>query len=724
MTILEDLAAKSQLHWSDYIVLIAYFVIVIGVGIWSSCLNRGSVGGYFLAGRNMNWVLVGASLFASNIGSGHFIGLAGSGAASGVAISIFELSAIFILLLLGWVFVPVYITSGVYTMPEYLKKRFGGERIRVYLAVLAVILYVFTKVSADLFAGAVFIEQSLGWNIWGAIIALLILAMVFTIGGGLSAVIWTDFVQVFIMIIGAFVLMVISFTRIGGYAGLEEKFLGPEAWPNFTRQYVDMVEAGQNVSDHMETYAKCGMTNQNAFHLMRRADDSSLPWPGIMFGLTISSVWYWCSDQVIVQRALAAKNLVHAKAGTVLAGSLKLLPMFIMVFPGMISRLLYPELVACADPDSCKEICGNPAGCTNIAYPLLVVKLMPNGARGLMLAVMMSALMSSLTSIFNSSSTIFTMDIWRRLRKNSSDMELMIVGRVFVLAIVAVSIAWIPIIQNISELFHYIQGITSFLAPPVCAVYVLGILWKRINEQVNYAYALLFTSYKHYGFSVILVIICYFTHLHFTHQGAFWGLMVGLVVGMIRFIWEFSYGPAPPCGEEDTRHPLIANVHYLHFGILLFGIVVIVTIVISFLTKPIDNKHLIRLTFPSRFEEGERVDIGETETTDSKPKVGVNEEGSVIPLTEINNKEEAEVQEADLEGQEDVTARNASFPWYKKAIYWICGVENMTSSSHDSDKPVEEADMSIDEDPRWSRWTNFSAVVVMIAAAFVWGFYA
>ncbi|KAF6035499.1 SLC5A9 [Bugula neritina] len=692
MTVLEDIAGSSQLHWSDYIVLIAYFVIVIGVGIWSSCLNRGSVGGYFLAGRNMHWVLVGASLFASNIGSGHFIGLAGSGAASGIAISVFEISAVFSLLLLGWVFVPVYITSGVYTMPEYLKKRFGGERIRVYLAVLAVIIYVFTKISADLYAGGVFIKQSIGWDIWGSVTALLILATVFTIAGGLSAVIWTDFVQVIIMIIGALILMTISFTKIGGYAGLEEKFLGPEAWPNFTRQYVDMVEAGQNVSDHMETYAKCGLTKKNAFHLMRSPSDPSLPWTGITFGLAIISIWYWCSDQVIVQRALAAKNVTHAKAGTVLAGFLKIFPMFIMVFPGMISRLLFPDLVACADPDSCKEICGNPAGCTNIAYPLLVVKLMPNGARGLMLAVMMSALMSSLTSIFNSSSTIFTMDIWRRLRKNSSDMELMIVGRVFILVVVAISIAWIPIIQNISELFHYIQTIQSFLSPPICAVYTLAILWKRITEP-----------------------------------GAFWGLTTGLVIGMIRFIWEFSYGPAPPCGEEDTRHPLIANVHYLHFGVMLLFIVILITVTVSFLTKPIDRKHLKRLTFSSRFEKGERVEFGTEE-----PEKEVNtlqEASSVIPLNEVTGESKAQATDADAIDteaavDEDVTTRNASFPWYKKAIYWICGVENMTSSSHDSDKPVEAADMSIEEDPRWSRWTKVGAVVIMLITVFVWGFYA
>ncbi|KAF6019352.1 SLC5A9 [Bugula neritina] len=705
MSQLEALVANSQLHWSDYLVLAIYFVIVIAVGIWSSCLNRGSVKGYFLAGGNMHWILVGASLFASNIGSGHFVGLAGSAAASGVGISIFELSAVFILMLLGWVFVPVYISAGVFTMPEYLKTRFGGSRIRVYLAVLAVLLYVFTKISADLFAGAIFIKQSIGWNIWPSVIALLVLSMLFTVGGGLSAVIWTDFVQVLIMVIGAFVLMAISFMdpKVGGYQGIKDKFLSPAAWPNITRVYDSMMnqnDSSGNMTDEMRMYANCGKTPENSFHLMRAVTDPSLPWTGVVFGLTISSVWYWCSDQVIVQRALAAKNMIHVKAGVVLAGCLKMLPLFIMVFPGMISRLLFPELVGCATPESCKEICDNKAGCTNIAYPLLVVKLLPAGARGLMLAVMMSALMSSLTSIFNSSSTIFTLDIWRQFRKAATETELMIVGRVFVVIIVAISIAWIPIIQNISELFHYIQGITSFLAPPVCAVYVLAISWKRINEH-----------------------------------GAFWGLMVGLAVGLVRFVWEFSYGPAPPCGETDTRPAIITKVHYLHFGCILFAIVCIVTISISLLTKPIHEKHLKRLTYCSRFEEGERVPIeGRGRENDSKStiasnrSVGASEEdeealnGSTLPLKEKKDRDENEYMDVEEDVTEDVTVEDKS-PCYKRALYWICGIERLRNSSSKQEN-ISSVNMSIDENPCHSTIVNILAMTLMIATAFVWGFYA
>ncbi|KAJ8312444.1 hypothetical protein KUTeg_009817 [Tegillarca granosa] len=653
-------AEGTVLGWEDILVIIGYFVSVIIVGILSSCRNRGSVKGYFLAGRSMHWIPVGASLFASNIGSGHFVGLAGSGAASGIGIAVFELNAIFILMILGWFFVPVYTAAGVFTMPEYLRKRFGGQRIRIYLSVLALLLYVFTKLSADLYSGALFITLSFkDLNLYVAIIIILAIAAVFTITGGLTAVIWTDFIQVVIMIIGAFILMIMSFIRVGGYEAIIKKYF--DAWPDTTRENYANIYGNYS-------YGKCGIPPENSMHLIRAPDDGSLPWPGIMFGLTISSVWYWCSDQVIVQRALAAKNISNAKAGTILAGYLKFLPLWLIVFPGMISRILFPNEVACADPDRCEEICGSRAGCTNIAYPKLVLEIMPAGLRGLMLSVMMSALISSLTSIFNSSSTIFTMDIWCRIRKNASDVEMMIVGRVCVVILVVISVLWIPVVQNVSELFHYIQAITSFLAPPICAVYVLAVFWKRINEQ-----------------------------------GAFWGLMIGLVVGLTRFIWEYVYS-VPPCGEseKDMRPDIISKVHYLHFGILLFGIVFIATTVISLLTEPIDDCHLHRLTFWNRYSTAQRIDIEDNESkedlTKSAPTHG--------PIVE---------------------AYSADLPWYKKAFQWICGIEKMTDHPQMTDEEIralEEKQNSIHEKKIWKMVLNVNAIMLMTLAVFIWGFYA
>ncbi|CAG0913382.1 unnamed protein product [Notodromas monacha] len=484
----------TNLHWSDILVIVGYFVGILAVGLYSARKSKGdSISGYFLASKNMHWIPVGASLFASNIGSGHFIGLAGSAAASGIAISVFELNAMFVLIILGWVFVPVYMASGVYTMPEYLRKRFGRQRIRIYLSVLALILYVFTKISADLYAGAIFIEESLGWNLYASVVLLLAIAALFTISGGLTAVIWTDFAQTILMIIGAFILMFITFDRVNGYERLTQDFFFAEPDPEFA-------------SFNNATNESCGKVPDYAMHFFRDPTPgaSDLPWTGLVFGLTISAVWYWCSDQVIVQRALAAKSMVHAKSGCIMAGYLKFLPLFLLVFPGMAARVLYPNEIGCASPEACLEFCGNTRGCTNVAYPRLVVRLMPAGLRGMMLSVMMAALMSSLTSIFNSASTIFTLDIYQRIREKASEVDaksamvldfdkevflicfLSLFSRVFVLVLVGVSIVWIPVIQasKDSQLFNYIQSITSFLSPPICAVYVLAIAWDRITEPL------------------------------------------------------------------------------------------------------------------------------------------------------------------------------------------------------------------------------------------------
>jgi len=729
-------AAAAVIHPADIAAIVIYFVIVLIFGIVSSLRNRGSVGGYFLAGRSMNFIPVGASLFASNIGSGHFIGLAGSGAASGIGIASFELNALFVLMLLGWVFVPVYIASGVYTMPGYLRKRFGGQRIQVYLSVLALLLSIFTKVSADLFAGAVFIERSIKLDIYVAIIILLAIAALFTITGGLTAVIWTDFIQTVIMVVGAFALMIMSFIKVGGYNALRDKYF--DSFPNLTR-----FNMAHNISN---PYTDCGKPPGNSYHLFRSADDGDLPWTGITIGLTISAVWYWCSDQVIVQRALSAKNLTHSKAGCIVAGYLKILPMWLLVFPGMIARVLYPETIACADPVTCKAQCNQEAGCTNVAYPTLVMELMPPGARGIMLAVMMSALMSSLTSIFNSSSTIFTMDIWRKFRKNAGFIELMIVGRVFVIFMVAIGIAWIPVVKSFAELFHYIQSVTSYLAPPVCAIYVLAIAWPRCNEQ-----------------------------------GAFWGLMVGLVTGLIRFILEFLVYQKGRCGEAETGNmpDVIGKVHYLHFGIILFTIVVVVAVVVSLLTKPIAPEHLVRVTYWSKDSEEERVEFdekilpsannnAETEKTgaanpaydDSNTSSKMGSKESVTPVSynanpgdiELNTRVDTpDLQKGQL--QTDTKAKSESqqtivnnmdasqttlntqsdlhvakgrghVPWYRQAVNWVCGIEKPVELTEQEQRDMEKQHRSLYEVPKWRTITNLNAILLMAVAVFIWGFYA
>ncbi|XP_019350121.1 sodium/mannose cotransporter SLC5A10 isoform X3 [Alligator mississippiensis] len=524
----------QQFSVADIIVIAVYFALNIAVGIWSLCrVNRNTLSGYFLAGRNMAWWPIGASLFASSEGSGLFIGLAGTGAAGGIAVTGFEWNATYVLLALAWVFVPVYISAGIITVPEYLQRRFGGERIRTYLSGLSLLLSVFTKISTDLYSGALFVQVCLGWNLYLSTVLMLVVTALYTIAGGLAAVIYTDALQTLIMVIGAVTLAVKAFGEIGGYQNLEEAYLKAvpaKIIPNTT----------------------CHLPRADAMHLFRDPVSGDLPWTGMTFGLSVLATWYWCTDQVIVQRSLSARNLNHAKAGSILASYLKMLPLVVIIMPGMISRVLYPDAVACVDPTECAQVCGAEVGCSNIAYPKLVVELMPSGLRGLMIAVMMAALMSSLTSVFNSSSTLFTMDMWRKVRPDAGERELLLVGRLATVVLVAISVVWIPILQSSSggQLYIYIQSVTSALAPPVTAVFALAVFWRRANEQ-----------------------------------GAFWGLMVGLAAGLARLGLEFAH-PTPRCGISDERPSILRDIHYLHFAVLLCALTAVVVVGVSLLTDP------------------------------------------------------------------------------------------------------------------------------------------
>ncbi|XP_066546479.1 sodium/mannose cotransporter SLC5A10 isoform X2 [Amia ocellicauda] len=550
-------ALSQSFSVSDIIVIAAYFLLNVAVGIWSSCrVSRNTLSGYFLAGRDMAWWPIGASLFASSEGSGLFIGLAGTGAAGGIAVAGFEWNATYVLLALAWVFVPVYISSGIVTMPEYLGRRFGGERIRMYLSALSLLLSVFTKISTDLYSGALFVQVCLGWNLYLSTVLMLAVTALYTIAGGLAAVIYTDTLQTFIMIIGAIILTITAFNRIGGYQNLEEVYL-------------------KAIPSKIIPNTTCHLPRADAMHLFRDPVAGDLPWTGMTFGLTILATWYWCTDQVIVQRSLSAKNLSHAKGASILASYLKMLPMIFIILPGMISRALYPDSVGCVDPEECVKVCGAEVGCSNIAFPKLVIELLPSGLRGLMIAVMMAALMSSLTSIFNSSSTLFTMDIWKKFRSHASEKELLLVGRIVTVILVAISVVWIPILQsaNSGQLYVYIQSVTSYLAPPVTAIFVLAVFWRRTNEA-----------------------------------GAFWGLMVGLAAGLTRMIMEFAY-PPPRCGMLDPRPSVLSSVHYLHFAILLCALTSGVVVLISLLTEPPSAEQIKNLTWWTLTQEKPDPDI-------------------------------------------------------------------------------------------------------------------
>ncbi|KAK7154302.1 hypothetical protein R3I94_007602 [Phoxinus phoxinus] len=540
---------------ADIAVVALYFVLLLAIGLlamWKS--NHSTVSGYFLAGRNMNWVVIGASLFVSNIGSEHFIGLAGSGAASGFAVGAWEFNALLLLQLLGWVFIPVYIHCGVYTMPEYLSKRYGGKRLKIYFAALSLLLYVFTKLSVDLYAGALFIQESLGWNLYLSIILLITMTAFLTVTGGLVAVIYTDTLQAVLMIGGALTLTIISLVKVGGLEGVREKYM--EAVPNVTA-----ILANSNFSFQYTNSCRIH-PKPDSLKLLRGPLDEDIPWPGFLLGQTPSSIWYWCADQVIVQRVLAAKNIVHAKGSTLMAGILKVLPMFIIVIPGMISRILFPDELACIGPEHCMAVCGSQAGCSNIAYPRLVMNIMPVGLRGLMMAVMIAALMSDLDSIFNSASTIFTLDIYKMLRIRASSRELVVVGRLFVIFMVTISIAWVPVIIEMQggQMYLYIQEIAGYLTPPIAALFLLGVFWKRCNET-----------------------------------GAFWGGMTGFVLGTTRLFLGFVYRE-PRCDQPDERPAFITHVHYMYIAAGLFWISGLVAVGVSLCTSPPEVEKIKRTT--------------------------------------------------------------------------------------------------------------------------------
>ncbi|KAM8961742.1 sodium/myo-inositol cotransporter 2 [Pelodytes ibericus] len=659
-----DAFPVKSLEAVDIVVLVLYFVFVLAVGLWSMWrTKRSTVAGYFLAGKNMVWWPVGASLFASNVGSGHFIGLAGSGAASGIAVTAYEWNGLFCVLILAWLFLPIYISAGVTTMPEYLQKRFGGKRIQIFLSILYLFIYIFTKISVDMYAGALFIQQALHWDLYVAVSGLLVITAIYTIAGGLAAVIYTDTLQTVIMIIGALILMGYSFVEVGGLGSMEEKYFNAIPKTNLGN-------------------SSCGIPREDAFHIFRHPVTSDLPWPGVLVGMTIPSLWYWCTDQVIVQRSLSAKNLSHAKGGSLLAAYLKVLPLFMMVFPGMISRILYTDQVACADPEICRKICGNPSGCSDIAYPKMVIELLPTGLRGLMMSVMIAALMSSLTSIFNSASTIFTMDLWRHIRPRSTEWELMIVGRVFVLVLVVVSILWIPLVQSSQggQLFIYIQSISSYLQPPVAIVFIAGCFWKRANEK-----------------------------------GAFWGLTIGLAVGIIRMVLDFIY-TAPQCDEPDTRPAVVKYIHYLYFSMILGLLTLIIVVVISLWTEPPTKEMTSRLTWFTRWDKG----TGSLDNVvgDGMVENEVSSSENVPEKITANTTEELSNHSPD--------EKTSLCSRLKKAILWLCGMDNKNGDSHGQAPPVllEPADVLLYERPLVKHIINSNLILCMSGAIFLWAYFA
>jgi solute:Na+ symporter, SSS family len=486
----------------DYVIVLGYFAIVFSIGIYFFRRAKTSQG-YFLAGRSVGWVAIGASLFATNISSEHFIGLAGSGASSGLAVGHFEWLAVFMTMILGWVFVPFYLRSSVYTMPEFLERRYGPA-CRWYLTTVSVLAYIFTKISVSLYAGSLVLRQTVGWDFYTSAAVMVVATGVYTIFGGLGAVIYTELLQAFVLLAGAITLTVLGLSAVGGMEGLRAS-LSPEF-----------------------------------FSMMRPVTDPAFPWTGIFFGAPILGIWYWCTDQVIVQRVLGAKSEEDARGGALFCGLLKILPVFVLVLPGLIARALYADVQG------------------DEAYPTMVVRLLPPGVMGLMVAALMAALMSSLAGTFNSASTLITFDVYQKFDPGASERRLVSVGRLFTVVMVGLGILWVPFISYLStEVYIYLQSVQAYVSPPIAAVFLFGVFWPRANRY-----------------------------------GAITALGAGAVLGATRFILELNRDSV----IAQMFGPLV-TMNFLHFAIVLFAISTVLLVAVSLATEPDNLARLRGLTF-------------------------------------------------------------------------------------------------------------------------------
>ncbi|MEO0874432.1 MAG: sodium/solute symporter, partial [Bacteroidota bacterium] len=438
------------MNFLDFAVVAIYFGIILWIARWAASAKEDrefSSVDYFLAGKNQGWLVIGASLFASNIGSEIILGVSGAGARADMPMANFEILASLVLILFGWVFVPFYLRSGIYTMPEFLEKRYSSA-CRNYLSVVSILAYIITKISLIIFAGALVFEV-LGIPFWTGAIITVVATGFYTVLGGLKAVIYTDMVQAFILILGTIVVCIFGLQQLGGWDGLME-----------TLSLASLEEGKPSVNQF--------------FNLWRPMEDTNYPWTGMLFGAPILGVWYWCTDQYIVQRALSAKDISNARKGALFAGYLKLLPVFLFFIPGVIAyAMLQKGMISFSLEDA------------DQALPALITQVLPMGIKGLAIAGLLAALMSSLSSAFNSSSTLLTIDFYQKMRPNASERDLVRFGRLATVVLVVLSLGWIPFMDALmgGGIFHYLQSIQAYISPPIAAVFLFGLFFKWINAR-------------------------------------------------------------------------------------------------------------------------------------------------------------------------------------------------------------------------------------------------
>ncbi|MFS4445828.1 sodium:solute symporter [Maribacter sp. 2307UL18-2] len=523
----------SSLSFWDIAIILVYFGIILWIAQWASKTKSDSGGAvdYFLAGKNSGWLVIGASLFASNIGSEIILGVSGAGARGNMPMANFEIIASLVLILLGWVFVPFYLRSGVYTMPEFLEKRYS-KACRSYLSVISILAYVITKISLIIFAGALVFE-TVGVPFWTGAIVTVVATGFYTVLGGLKAVIYTDMVQAFILLLGTIAVTVFGLYALGG-------------WDHMIA--VITTAAAQEGNPPTAQF----------FNLWRPMSDTEYPWTGMLFGAPILGVWYWCTDQYIVQRTLSAKDINNARKGALFAGYLKLLPVFIFFIPGVIAYALLQEGAIEFSMDNADQ-----------ALPAMINGFLPTGLKGLAIAGLLAALMSSLSSAFNSSSTLLTIDFYQKYRPNANQKDLVRFGRLATVVLVVVSLGWIPFMKALmgGGIFHYLQSIQAYISPPIAAVFLFGLFYKWINAR-----------------------------------GAIVALWVGFVIGVFRLIAEFLANEGTIVVGEGSFLGIFLGINFLHFALFLFLFCAMILMMVSKMTpaQPVERLELV--TFKKRAE--------------------------------------------------------------------------------------------------------------------------
>jgi SSS family solute:Na+ symporter len=543
----------------DWFIILLYFAGLGCLTWWVVRKNKDTATDYFLAGRNLGWWIIGASIFASNIGSEHIVGLAGSGAKDGVALAHYELHA-WCLLVLAWVFVPFYMRSLVFTMPEFLERRFSVAS-RYVLSVVSIITFIVSKIAVGIFAGGVVfgtllpdLHITVGSvtidSFWIGSVLVIALTGLYTALGGMRAVAYNDTVQVFVLITGSFLLTVYGLHQLGGWGELR-RIAGSDMF----NLWKPLIPAGVE-----GTWAPVKEPTRMAWYF-----NDHFPWLGMAICAPIIGLWYWCTDQYIVQRALAAPNESQARRGSIFAAFLKLFPPYLFIIPGLICFALAKSGRNAALNNALFGPHADPNALQG-AFPLMVQYLLPSGLRGIVVAGLLSALMGSLAGVFNACSTLFTVDIYEKWRPKATQREIVRMGRLATVAMVIVAMAWIPVIKGAHGLYTYLQSVQGYLAPPIFVVFFFGVFNKRLNAK-----------------------------------GCLWALVVGFVIGIFRLIVDtpVSLGLS---GFEQGYAPgsflwIINNIYFQYYSVLITLISIAVMLVVSYATEVPAEKQLVGLTF-------------------------------------------------------------------------------------------------------------------------------